>query len=85
MTGNRQVLADNGYKLATRAEFDAAGDVPEGIREREASIPFGDAAGKGQGLFIVYDPNDDNEGWLLVGDDADELANETVAERIFNE
>ena len=68
-----QALKDNQYKLVTQAEFSVADDVPEGIRERASTQ---------NGAYVVYDPEDDEEDWLLVGDDATALAQETYAERI---
>lgn len=70
---HEQTLTAAGYKLVTRAGFDAANDVPAGIREVAAAV-----AKEWGGAFIVYDPNDDATGWLLVGDNRADLARETV-------
>lgn len=58
-----------GYKCVTRAAFEAAPDRPPGLVERMA--PFA-------GSHAVYDPNNDWEGWCLVGDDPAELRRETL-------
>lgn len=69
---NKETLEAHGYKLVTRAAFDSAADVPDGLREyRKEQLAL-------KGAWIVYDPSDDEEGWLLVGDDAEALARETV-------
>lgn len=71
---DEQRLASHGYKLVTRAEFEAATDVPAGsTREVVRRV-----AAKWGGAFVVYDPNDDDNGWLLVGGDRSALARETV-------
>jgi len=70
---DEECLTRSGYKLVTRAEFDAATDVPAGIRQVAAAV-----AQKWGGAFVVYDPSDDDTGWLLVGDDRAALARETV-------
>lgn len=73
---DEETLKTNGYKLVTLAEFNAATDVPDGTRERVALI-----VKKWGGDFVVYDPNDDCEGWLLVSKDRAALAKETVEYR----
>jgi hypothetical protein len=70
---DERTLASFGYKIVTRAEFDVAIDVPAGST-REVIRQLA-------GAFIVYDPEDDDEGWLLVGDSRAELARETVEYR----
>ena len=70
-------MASYGFKLVTRAEFDAATDVPAGTT-REVVRRLG-------GAFVVYDPADDDQGWLLVGDDRAALARETVEYRCHPE
>jgi len=46
------------YKVVTLQEFMQASDKPEGLLER---------ANKYQGEYILYDPNDDSEGFMIVG------------------
>jgi hypothetical protein len=55
------------YKLVSRAEFDAATDLPAGLRERASQY---------EGSWVVYDPLNDDEGFLLVGNDREALAKE---------
>jgi hypothetical protein len=66
---NEQILTSYDFKLVTRAEFDAATDVPPGIRDRARDL---------NGAFVLYDPIDDDLGFLLVGDDRKEMAREFV-------
>jgi hypothetical protein len=73
---DEQTLTAAGFKIVTRAEFDAATDVPDGIRELAAAV-----IKQWGGAFVVYDPGDDKDGWLLIGDDRAELAAETVQYR----
>lgn len=66
---DRDRLESFGYRLVSRADFEAAQDRPAGLLERAAEFP---------GQFVVYDPDDGAKGFLLVGDDPDVLAFETV-------
>ncbi len=66
---NKAILESYDFKLVPRAQFDAATDVPYGLRERASAIP---------GSWVLYDPLDDAEGFLLVGDDPAALAREIV-------
>ncbi|MGY4224365.1 hypothetical protein ACVMIH_001726 [Bradyrhizobium sp. USDA 4503] len=62
-----------GYKIATRAAFDAATDVPAGVRlvaERIFKRWGGD--------FVVYDPAGGDDGWLLIDDDREQIIGETI-------
>jgi hypothetical protein len=74
---DEETLAGQGFRLVTLAEFEAATDVPAGTT-REVVRRVIAAHG---GAFVVYDPNDYDQGWLLVGDDRAELARETVEYR----
>lgn len=65
----RKTLDWHGYKVVERAAFEATKELPAGLRERAARY---------EGDWVVYDPEDDCDGWLLVGDDPDALAKETV-------
>ena len=62
---DRDRLEALGYRLVTRAEFEAAKDRPPGLLERAAAYA---------GAFVAYDPEDRAKGFLLVGDDPDALA-----------
>lgn len=57
-------LQERGYKLATRSEFEAAGDLPDGLLKRAQKIA---------GIWVVYDPHDDDDGFLLIGDNREAL------------
>ena len=54
-----------GFRIQTRAEFEAATDRPEGLLERANRYP---------GSHVIWDPNGDGEDWMLVGDGRDFLA-----------
>jgi hypothetical protein len=70
--GNREILESHGYKLVSRDAFIHATDKPANLLETRLDRP---------GLYVVYDPSDDEDGWFLVGDDAEALARETVEYR----
>ncbi|UFX42098.1 hypothetical protein HAP47_0022825 [Bradyrhizobium sp. 41S5] len=68
-----QILTAAGFKIVTRAGFDAATDVPAAVRlvaERIFKRWGGD--------FVVYDPAGGDDGWLLIDDDRDQIIGETV-------
>lgn len=68
-SGNAAILEWHGYKLVERAAFEATRELPPGLLERAALTT---------GAWVVYDPEDDATGWLLIGDDPEKLAKETV-------
>lgn len=72
MTGLEQLAAFR-LRLCTMQEFDAA-EVSPRVREivHRVVLHWG-------GTHVVYDLDGD-EGWLLVGDDPDELTRETLDE-----
>lgn len=70
---SEQALIAAGFKIATRAEFDAATDVPAGMRlvaERVFKRWGGD--------FVVYDPAGGDDGWLIIDNDRAQIIGETV-------
>lgn len=64
----KQQIESRGFRLVAWSEFVAATDRPNGLLERAENHKAG---------YVLYDPSADDEGWLLVGDDPDELALET--------
>lgn len=66
-------LEGNEYRLLTRAEFFAAKDKPDGLEERARR--FG-----GEAPFIIYDPEGDEHGFMLFGDDPVQMAEEAAAQ-----
>jgi hypothetical protein len=72
---DEQRLAAAGFKLVTRAEFDAADDVTAEVRNLATSV-----AERWGGAFVVYEPAGGPLGLLLVGDDRAELLVEALAE-----
>lgn len=71
-----------GYKLVTREQFLSATDRPEFLLERaQGNDPrgeFGNQEDLTHYTFVVYDPDDDYEGWMLWGDDPNVLDTETM-------
>lgn len=69
---NKSDLESYGYKLVTWDEFLVAPDRPEGLTVRAYSY-------YGEDIFthIVYDPSDDEDGFMLVGTNPEELASDT--------
>lgn len=62
------------YKLVTWAAFVAADDRPEGLLQRAEEIRAEILGGRLEDVFVVYDPMDDNGGYLLISDSEDEAA-----------
>ena len=60
-------IAAYGYKLVPWDAFINATDRPEGLLERATAF---------KAKFVLYDPEDDVDGLLLVGDDPRELLSE---------
>jgi hypothetical protein len=63
------LLKSYGYAVSTRTEAEASGRMPAGLKERMAGHP---------GTHIVFDPQDDDQGFCVVGDDPQALAAEAV-------
>ncbi|MER8983937.1 hypothetical protein [Mesorhizobium sp. M0843] len=59
------VITNNGYRLDARAVF-----------ERQASTALVTRAKAYEGIFVLWDPNDDDDGYLIVGDSSIELEKE---------
>ncbi|MHC2251008.1 hypothetical protein ACVILK_000700 [Bradyrhizobium embrapense] len=68
-----QIIASAGIKVVTRAEFDAATDVPAGVR-----LVADRLFKRWGGHFVVYDPAGGDDGWLLIDDDREQIIGETV-------
>ena len=58
-----------GYIVTTRADALAADDLPEGMDERVNEYP---------GAFVIYDPDGGEEGFMIAGDNVNELIAEAV-------
>lgn len=65
-----------GYKLVTWQEFQEATDRPDGLLNR--AILTSQIAER---IDVIYDPDDDGDGWLLVGN-RNEIVRETAAHLI---
>lgn len=68
----REILADNEYKVATRAEFEADTGKPAGLNERMARFGAGCS-------HVIYDPEGGDHGYMIWGCDPDAMADEAVA------
>jgi hypothetical protein len=69
-----------GMKIVTWPEFCAAKDTPEGLHRRAFRI-YNNNENLSVESWVVYDPNADDEGGLLIGE-RDEIARETVKDLI---
>lgn len=63
-------LHKHGYTVSTREAFNAQCYIVPGLCERAAQL---------KGTFVVWDKDDDKEGFLLVGDNLQELCREAWA------
>lgn len=61
------------FRIVTAAEFDAARDKPKGLTERAASV-------RASSTFVIYDPEGDEHGFMVWGDDVEQLATDAAAE-----
>lgn len=68
-----QLLAAAGYKIVSRIEFDAASDIPAGMRKVADGV-----LAKWGGDFICYDPAGGDDGWLIIDDNRETVIGETV-------
>lgn len=69
-----------GYQLVSRECFEALTpeDMNSGVDEAKALLGLKARVAAIPGAYVLYDPNDDGEGWLLVGDSKEALATETL-------
>lgn len=74
----KAALESYDYKLVTWAAFVAAADRPAGLLQRAEEIRAEILGGRLEDVFVVYDPMDDNGGFLLVSDSEDEAAIEAL-------
>lgn len=62
-------LVTHGYRIVSRTQFSAfEQDVPKGLIERSIAH---------KGDWVIYDPDDNDQGWLLIGDDRRALIRES--------
>ncbi|RWB08813.1 MAG: hypothetical protein EOQ39_18635 [Mesorhizobium sp.] len=59
------IITRNGYRLDARAVFEAQADNK--LVARASVYP---------GIFVLWDPNDDEDGYLIAGDSSVELEKE---------
>lgn len=71
----KAALESYDYKLVTWAEFVAADDRAAGLLERAETVRSTLLAGS-LDVFVVYDPMDNEDGYLLIGANAHEVATE---------
>lgn len=70
-------LESYGYKLVTWGQFKVAKDRPDGLLKRAL-----DNSKEEDRKFAIYDPENDDEGWMLIGANAEDIARETVEDLI---
>ncbi|MGE0576124.1 MAG: hypothetical protein AB7F22_07680 [Reyranella sp.] len=68
MTPAEKAIQDNGYRLDRRDTFAAAASLP--LVHRAEAYP---------GEWVLWDPNDDEDGYMIVGDDPEELGREFIS------
>ncbi|MGR4927305.1 hypothetical protein ACIPUD_10910 [Bradyrhizobium sp. CAR08] len=73
MTSAEETVTAAGYKVATWAEFQTASDVPPFVRRVADGVHA-----KWGGDFVIYDPAGGDDGWLIIDDDREQIAGETV-------
>lgn len=64
-----EIVQSYDFKVVTRVEFETASDRPNGLLERAAQYAGG---------WVIDDPIDDDQGFMIIGDDADALAREAI-------
>lgn len=64
-------LEGNEYRLVTASEYDAAKDKPDGLDNRAAIL-------RKDFTFVIYDPEGDENGFMLWGNDPVKMAEEAV-------
>jgi hypothetical protein len=65
----QDIVRSYDYRISTRFDFQRAIDAPYGLVARAANL---------QGSYVLWDPNDNEEGFMLVGDDPEVLAKEAI-------
>ena len=71
-----------GFKVVTWQEFLAAEDRPEGLIDRALSTESTLQKNGQATTHVVYDPDSDSEGWMLIGTLSDivlETANDLIS------
>jgi hypothetical protein len=68
-----------GFKLVTWDDFLIATDRPDGLMERALEVTE-----PAERQFVIYDPSDDDEGWMLIGR-RDMVISETVKDLLWRE
>lgn len=70
----KAALESYDYKLVTWAAFVAADDRPAGLLQRAEEIRAEILGGRLEDVFVVYDPMDDSDGFLLISESEDDAA-----------
>lgn len=78
---NKANLEAYGFKIVTWDGFLSAKDRPDNLLSRALEVTH---ERQEQRLYVVYDPEGDHEGWLLIGP-RDDIAVETVEDIISQE
>ena len=73
---NIEHAKNNRYKFVTWSEFRDDGALPSGLYAR-ASLLKDELEARGKVAdCVMYDPLDDDQGWLLLGENVEALADE---------
>jgi len=77
---NETMVKALGYRLVSRDCFNALTpeDMNSGVDEAKVLSNLKARVAVIPGAYVLYDPSDDGNGWLLVGDRKEDLAAETV-------
>lgn len=68
-----------GYRISTREEFISSRELPPGLIGRAILLGVTHLA------HVVWDPNSDEDGWMIWGDDREALIRETFQMRLVND
>lgn len=74
-------ISSYGYKLVMWQDFKEASDRPEGLLERALEVTADRPEDR---CWVVYDPESDYEGWMLIGERA-HVVRETVKDLVWLE
>lgn len=70
-----QLVEDFEYKVVSWGDFINTPNLPEGLLDRALSVTQNCLFERN---WVVYDPLDDDEGWMLIGENLDEIVLETI-------
>ena len=77
----QKVVESYDFKVCTWPAFMQATDLPSGLLDRAYETIKEWARPPHSRTWVVYDPIDDNEGWLLIGE-YDDILNKTLSDKL---